>query len=83
VVLYDYEHDETEQVAEAIRASFKKKIRVNTYAILKTVSIGMALFPAQTGDMKEAIELAKRALLEAKHRGGNCVVAFDPKSMPL
>ncbi|MGD9716954.1 MAG: GGDEF domain-containing protein [Sulfuricurvum sp.] len=83
VVLYDYEHDETEQVAEAIRASFKKKIRVNTYAILKTVSIGMAVFPAQTGDMKEAIEFAKRALLEAKHRGGNCVVSFDPKSMPL
>lgn len=83
VVLYDYENEEAQQLAEAIRASFKKKIRVNTYAILKTVSIGIALFPSQTSDIGEAIELAKRALLEAKHRGGNCCVAYEPKSMPL
>jgi len=83
VVLYDYEREDAEHVAEAIRASFKKKIRVNTYAILKSVSIGMAFFPTQTDDMTEAIELAKRALLEAKHRGGNCSVAYDSKAMPI
>ncbi len=83
VILYDYEAAETEAVAEAIRASFKKKIRVNTYAILKTVSIGMALFPQQTADMTEAVELAKRALLEAKHRGGNCSLLYDTASMPM
>lgn len=83
VVLYDYEGDEVHQVAESIRLSFKKKIRVNTYAILKTVSIGISLFPIQTHDMIEAIEYAKRALLEAKHQGGNASLLYEPKSMPV
>jgi len=81
VVLYDYERDEVLSVAEAIRLSFKKKIRVNTYAILKTVSIGISFFPIQTPDMIESIEFAKRALLEAKHQGGNCSVIYDPQTM--
>jgi diguanylate cyclase (GGDEF)-like protein len=81
VVLYDYEADHVTEVAEAIRLSFKKKIRVNTYAILKTVSIGVALFPAQTPDMLEAIEGAKRALIEAKHQGGDSVLVYDAKTM--
>ncbi len=83
VVLYDYEADAVMEVAEAIRLSFKKKIRVNTYAILKTVSIGAALFPTQTPNMIEAIEYAKRALLEVKHQGGNASLVYDPKSMPI
>ncbi|WP_298691096.1 GGDEF domain-containing protein [uncultured Sulfuricurvum sp.] len=81
VILYDYEREEVLAVAEAIRASFKKKIRVNTYAILKTVSIGVSLFPTQTPDVIEGIEFAKRALLEAKHQGGNIVLEYDPKTM--
>ncbi len=81
VVLYDYEADHVTEVAEAIRLSFKKKIRVNTYAILKTVSIGVALFPAQTPDMIEAIEGAKRALIEAKHQGGDTVLVYDANTM--
>lgn len=83
VVLYDYEDDYVAEVAEAIRLSFKKKIRVTTYAILKNVSIGVALFPTQTPDILEAIEWAKRALIEAKHQGGDTVVVFGPKSMPI
>lgn len=83
VILYDYEGDEVMQVAEAIRLSFKKKIRVNTYAILKTVSIGISLFPVQTADMIEGIEYAKRALLEVKHQGGNASLVYDSKSMPV
>jgi two-component system, cell cycle response regulator len=81
VVLYDYESDEIHEVAEAIRTAFKKKIRVNTYGILKTVSIGISIFPAQTSDMLEAIEFAKRALLEAKHQGGNLSLVYEPKTM--
>jgi len=83
VILYDYESEEVLQVAETIRLSFKKKIRVNTYAILKTVSIGISLFPAQTSNMIEGVEFAKRALLEAKHQGGNSSLMYDPKSMPV
>lgn len=83
VVLYDYESGEAAQLADALLASFKKKIRVNTYAILRTISIGMAFFPTQTEDMAYAVELAKRALLEAKHRGGNCAVAYEAASMPM
>ena len=83
VVLYDYDAGEVEAVAEAIRLSFKKKIRVNTYAILKTISIGIALFPTQTHDMIEGIEYAKRALLEVKHQGGNAALVYDPKAMPI
>ncbi|MFY9141531.1 GGDEF domain-containing protein [Sulfuricurvum sp.] len=83
VVLYDYDQDEAVEVAEAIRLSFKKKIRVNTYAILKTVSIGISFFPAQTQDMAEGIEFAKRALLEAKHAGGNCSLAYNAETMPI
>lgn len=81
VILYDYEGDEVYAVAESIRSAFKKKIRVNTYGILKTVSIGIALFPAQTPQMLQGIEYAKRALLEAKHQGGNLSLVFDPKTM--
>jgi diguanylate cyclase (GGDEF)-like protein len=81
VVLYDYEGDAAMEVAEAIRLSFKKKIRVNTYAILKTVSIGISFFPTQTNDMISGIELAKRALLEAKHAGGNCSLVYDAETM--
>jgi len=81
VVLYDYEGDKVTEVAEAIHTTFKKKIRVNTYAILKTVSIGITLFPEQTQDMIEGIEFAKRALLEAKHEGGSCSLLYDPKTM--
>lgn len=81
VILYDYEADQVNEVAEAIRSSFKKKIRINTYAILKTVSIGISLFPEQTSDMMEGIEFAKRALLEAKHHGGNCSLLYDGQTM--
>jgi two-component system, cell cycle response regulator len=82
VILYDYEADEVNEVADTIRNAFKKKIRINTYAILKTVSIGISLFPVQTPDMLEGIEYAKRALLEAKHQGGNASLVYDTKSMP-
>jgi diguanylate cyclase (GGDEF)-like protein len=81
VVLYDYEKEEVLEVAEAIRASFKKKIRINTYAILKTVSIGVSFFPMHTPDIFEAIEFTKRALLEAKHEGGNCSLVYDAETM--
>lgn len=83
VVLYDYEPEDVKGVAEAIRLSFKKKIRINTYAILKTVSIGMSYFPQQTSDMMQCIEYAKRALLEAKHQGGNIALSYDTKTMPV
>lgn len=83
VILYDYESDGVDEVAETIRSSFKKKIRINTYAILKTVSIGMAYFPTQTSDMIQGIEYAKRALLEAKHQGGNVSLSYDQKTMPI
>ncbi|MCI4406931.1 MAG: GGDEF domain-containing protein [Sulfuricurvum sp.] len=83
VVLYDYEPEDVNGVAEAIRLSFKKKIRINTYAILKTVSIGMSYFPQQTPDMMQCIEYAKRALLEAKHQGGNIALSYDTKTMPV
>lgn len=83
VVLYDWDRDEVLEVAEKIRLTFKKKIRVNTYAILKTVSIGISLFPEQTADMIECIEFAKRSLLEAKHQGGNCALLYDPKIMMM
>lgn len=81
VILYDYEGTHVMEVAEAIRLSFKKKIRVNTYAILKTVSIGVSLFPAQSSNMLEVIEFAKRALLEAKHEGGNCTALYNKETM--
>ena len=83
VILYDYEENDVHEVAEAIRVSFKKKIRINTYAILKTVSIGISLFPLQTHDMIEGIEYAKRALLETKHQGGNASLVYDNKRMPV
>ena len=83
VVLYDYEPEDVNGVAEAIRLSFKKKIRINTYAILKTVSIGISYFPQQTSDMMQCIEYAKRALLEAKHQGGNIALSYDTKTMPV
>ncbi|MFZ2891101.1 GGDEF domain-containing protein, partial [Sulfuricurvum sp.] len=83
VILYDYEATAVYEVADAIHLSFKKKIRVNTYAILKTVSIGISFFPTQTNNIFEAIEFSKRALLEAKHEGGNCSLVYDKGTMPI
>jgi two-component system, cell cycle response regulator len=83
VILYDYEADEVQRVAADVLNAFKKKIRVNTYGILKTVSIGISLFPAHNPDMMQGIEYAKRALLEVKHQGGNSALLYDAKSMPM
>lgn len=83
VILYDYEMGAISEITDSIHATFKRKIRVNTYAILKTVSIGVAYFPSQSTDMLGAVELAKRALLEAKHLGGNCTVTYNKETMPL
>jgi hypothetical protein len=43
----------------------------------------MSYFPQQTPDMMQCIEYAKRALLEAKHQGGNIALSYDTKTMPV
>ncbi len=82
IILYDYELYDIMQVAQNIHESFKKKIRINRYAISKSVSIGIARFPEQSNSILESIEFAKRALLEVKNRGGNDSLVYNADTMP-
>ena len=71
-------------VAEKIRSSIEKysfrlpeggKIQV-------TASIGVALFPEDTGDDAWLLELADQAMYEAKKKGRNCVVQASELKKP-
>ena len=42
-----------------------------------TLSLGVAHWGAQSGDLAAVLKQADKALYEAKHRGRNCVVAAD------
>ncbi|MEF3191283.1 MAG: GGDEF domain-containing protein, partial [Campylobacterales bacterium] len=66
------------QVAEKIRLKVaENKIKVGSETLIKTISIGGALFPIQANTIWKAVKYADVALYNAKHSGRNKVVLFD------
>jgi diguanylate cyclase (GGDEF)-like protein len=65
--------------AEKVRAAMEaRKIPVPGGVLQKTISIGVADFPADSGEFWEAVKFADTALYTAKERGRNRVVRFTP-----
>lgn len=65
--------------AEKVRAAVEaRKIPIPSGTIQKTISIGVADFPSDSGDFWEAVKFADTALYTAKERGRNRVVRFTP-----
>jgi diguanylate cyclase (GGDEF)-like protein len=68
------------KVAEKIRETFANtKITVNGKTLIKTISIGVSVFPKDTTKIWEAIKYADLALYEAKNTGRNKVIQFSQK----
>ena len=83
VMLYNATEEGAMKVAEKIRERFGK--RVFTAAgenIRKTVSVGVALYPADADGMWKVIKYADIALYRAKNGGRNQVVRFSPDMQP-
>ncbi len=81
ILLYNCNEKSINTVAEKIRINFSKKdIYVGDMTVInKTVSIGTAMYPKDSKDLGECIRYADFALYEAKNKGRNKVVNFDPK----
>jgi diguanylate cyclase (GGDEF)-like protein len=77
--LRDTTKKEAEEVAERIRG-LVAQMRFEEKGVKEhvTISIGVASHPADAGEMMDLIGNADKALLAAKRRGKNCVVAYDP-----
>lgn len=66
--------------AEKLRAAVEaRKISLPGTTVQKTISIGVADFPADSSDFWEAVKYADAALYTAKERGRNRVVRFTPE----
>ncbi len=63
-------------VAGRIQAAMTEPIRLGGQSLRRTVSVGIAVTQAPTTDVTEWLRSADRAVLVAKERGGNSVVAF-------
>jgi two-component system, cell cycle response regulator len=69
-----------EQMAERIvHAVAHSQFQHQSASFQVTISIGVAAFPEQASSREELIDSADRALYEAKRRGRNRVVRFDPE----
>jgi diguanylate cyclase (GGDEF)-like protein len=75
VVLPNTDGPDAHKIADEIRVIIEKqsKSRLN---IPVTVSIGFATFPADGTDLASILELADKALYQAKRSGRNCVVGY-------
>ena len=65
--------------AEKVRSAVEAmKITLPTGALQKTISVGVADYPGDSGDFWETVKFADAALYTAKERGRNRVVRFTP-----
>ena len=77
VIIQDIEEKNLIEMLEEFRKEISSTIiRHNETAINITVSIGYCIFPDDAKDIKEAIELADKALYKAKAEGKNRVIRF-------
>ncbi len=80
IILIDTQGAAAEQVAENIRAEVQKlKVQINGITLQKTISIGLSDFPNDSETFWQAVKFADVALYQAKERGRNRVVRFNPE----
>lgn len=80
IVLLDTAADQAFNVAEKIRAKVEDtKIPLPGTVLQKTISIGVAEFPADTDTFWQVVKFADVALYEAKTQGRNRVLRFVPE----
>lgn len=78
IFLVDAGVDEVRQAAERIRSGIAAApIQAYDEEVTQTISIGVALFPQDGGEIAALIERADAALYQAKARGRNCLVFHD------
>lgn len=78
VILLDTDAEHGVKVAEKIRAEVAAtKVTLPTVVLQKTISIGVAQYPADAGTFWQVVKFADVALYEAKHTGRNRVVRFE------
>ena len=79
VILLDTDSEGAAQVAEKIRAEVAgTKVTLPTVVLQKTISIGLAHYPADADTFWQVVKFADVALYEAKRTGRNRVVRFEP-----
>ena len=77
VVLPDTDQEGARVVAERIRKSTERRqIRAYDASLRVTLSIGLAISPADGKVLEELMDKADWALYRAKSQGRNCVIAF-------
>lgn len=80
IVLLDTAAGQAVNVAEKIRAKVEEtKIPLPGTVLQKTISIGVAEFPADTDTFWQVVKFADVALYEAKTQGRNRVLRFVPE----
>ncbi|NOZ13352.1 MAG: diguanylate cyclase [Acidobacteria bacterium] len=77
IIFRDMEKDDPYPLAERIRTEFsRQKIRYGKEILMRTISLGISVFPDDTDDIWEAIRLADEALFQAKNSGRNRTVRY-------
>ena len=79
VILLDAEGEAAEKVAENIRVAVENlKVQIAGVVLQKTISIGLSDFPTDSDTFWQAVKFADIALYQAKERGRNRIVRFNP-----
>jgi len=79
VILFDIPVEKVESIAQNIRKEFSKRtFKGNNETFSKTLSVGISLFPQDSGSPWETIKHADVALYNAKNNGRDKVVVFQP-----
>lgn len=79
IILIDSEGEAADHVAEKIRLAVESlKVQVAGITLQKTISIGIADFPTDSDTFWQAVKFADVAMYQAKDRGRNRVVRFNP-----
>lgn len=80
IILVDSEGQAADNVAEKIRLAVEGlKVQIAGITLQKTISIGIADFPTDSDTFWQAVKFADVAMYQAKERGRNRVVRFNPE----
>jgi len=79
IILRDTEAEDAGTVAEKLRKSVEDmKVQIAGAQLQKTISIGLATFPADSDSFWQAVKYADVALYQAKETGRNRCLHFTP-----
>ncbi len=78
VIILEEHKDDVENRLQRIRAAVSQPLRIGSYDIKVTCSIGMAFFPQHGETTAEIVAAADLAMYDAKHNGRNSIATFTP-----